>query len=143
MVVAGERHMVVLTSGGELLTFGVDPGGRKTAPATMPTGPVLGARHLDQRWQQSHRRSHKHRRGAGLGRELLRAARHPRHCQPGQPPVQVRIPKLRGGHIVGIVAGGDSVLARSSQHQVYAWGQGRFGQNGNDAGPPTRPDRPR
>jgi alpha-tubulin suppressor-like RCC1 family protein len=42
----------------------------------------------------------------------------------------VRIPKLRG-HIVEVVAGGDFVVARSSHHEVFTWGQGRFGQNGN------------
>jgi alpha-tubulin suppressor-like RCC1 family protein len=45
-------------------------------------------------------------------------------------PVGVRIPKLRG-HIVEVVAGGDFVVARSSHHEIFTWGQGRFGQNGN------------
>jgi len=129
MVVAGERHMVVLTSGGELLTFGVDPGG-KPLPASMPTDPSWG-RVISMSAGDNHTVAL-----TNTGVVLAWGANYygqlgTRDIANRATPVQVRIPKLRG-HIVGIVAGGDSVLARSSQHQVYAWGQGRFGQNGNN-----------
>ena len=41
MVDAGQRHLVVLTSHGELLTFGVDPGGRPLRDS-LPLDPSWG-----------------------------------------------------------------------------------------------------
>jgi alpha-tubulin suppressor-like RCC1 family protein len=137
MVVAGERHMVVLTSGGELLTFGVDPGGTQL-PASVPTDPSWG-RVTSISAGDNHTVAL-----TGKGVVLAWGANYygqlgVRDTVNRATPVQVRIPKLRG-HIVEVVAGGDSVLARSSQRQVYAWGQGRFGQNGNnDTADQTRP----
>jgi alpha-tubulin suppressor-like RCC1 family protein len=130
MVVAGERHMVVLTSGGELLPFGVDPGGTPL-PASIPTDPAWG-RVTSISAGDNHTVAL-----TNTGVVLTWGANYygqlgTRDTVNRATPVPVRIPKLRG-RIVEIVAGGDSVLARSNQHQVYAWGQGRFGQNGNNA----------
>jgi alpha-tubulin suppressor-like RCC1 family protein len=137
MVVSGERHMVVLTTGGELLTFGVDPGG-KPLPASVPTnrswGQVTSISAGDNHTVALTERGVVLAWGAnyygqlGLRDTANRAV-----------PVPVRISRLRG-RVVEVVAGGDSVLARSSEHEVYAWGQGRFGQNGNnDTSDQTRP----
>jgi alpha-tubulin suppressor-like RCC1 family protein len=130
MVVAGDRHMVVLTSGGELLTFGVDPGG-KPLPASIPTDPAWG------RVTSISAGDHHTVALTNSGVVLAWGANYygqlgTRDTANRATPVPVRIPKLQG-RIVEIVAGGDSVLARSSRHQVYAWGQGRFGQNANNA----------
>jgi alpha-tubulin suppressor-like RCC1 family protein len=137
MVDAGERHMVVLTTDGQLLTFGVDPGG-KPLPASAPTTPswgrVTSISAGDNHTIALTRTGTVLAWGAnyygqlGLRDTVNRAG-----------PVPVRIPNLRG-HVVEVVAGGDSVLARSSEHQVFAWGQGQFGQNGNnDTANQTRP----
>ncbi len=137
MVDAGQRHLVVLTDHGRLLTFGVGPGG-KPLPDSMPTDPAWG---------------HVISISAGdnhtvaltdTGTVLAWGANS--HGQLGTrdttnraAPVRVRIPKLRG-HVVTVVAGADSVLARTSTQQVYAWGHGGFGQLGTgETGDQTRP----
>ena len=129
MVNGGRRHLVVLTSHGELLTFGVGPGG-KPLPDSLPLDPSWG--HVESisagdnhtvaltdtgvvlAW------------GANSHGQLGTRDTTNRHA-----PVQVPIPELGGGRVVELTAGGDSVLARTSEHQVYAWGHGGFGQNGN------------
>ena len=137
MVVAGERHMVVLTRAGELLTFGVDPGGRPL-PASMPTAPSWG-RVTSISAGDNHTVAL-----TATGVVLAWGANYygqlgTRDTANRATPVPVRIPKVRG-RVVEIVAGGDSVLARSSRHEVFAWGQGRFGQIGNnDTADQTRP----
>jgi alpha-tubulin suppressor-like RCC1 family protein len=137
MVDAGQRHLVVLTQAGQLLTFGVDPGGRPL-PASMPTepswGPVTSVSAGDNHTVAL----------TGKGVVLAWGANYygqlgTRDTANRAAPVPVRIPKLRG-HIVEAVAGGDFVVARSSNHEVFTWGQGRFGQNGNGkATDQTRP----
>jgi alpha-tubulin suppressor-like RCC1 family protein len=131
MVDAGQRHLVVLTSHGELLTFGVDPGGRPL-PDSLP---------LDPSWGHVESVSAGDNHTVALtdtGVVLAWGAN--QHGQLGtrdttrrQAPVQVPIPELGGGRVVELIAGGDSALARTSEHQVYSWGHGGFGQNGNGA----------
>ena len=147
MVDAGQRHLVVLTRAGQLLTFGVDPGGRPL-PASMPTEPSWG-RVTSISAGDNHTVAL-----TGKGVVLAWGANYygqlgTRDTTNRAAPVQVRIPKLRG-HIVEVVAGGDSVVARSSNHEVFTWGQGRFGQNGNGKttdqtrpGPVNLPRQPR
>lgn len=128
MVDAGQRHLVVLTSYGQLLTFGVDAGGR----------PLPGSLPLERSWGQVTSISAGDNHTVALtdtGVVLAWGANS--HGQLGtgdttsrRDPVQVRIPELRG-RVTGLTAGGDSVLARTSEHRIYAWGHGRFGQNGN------------
>ncbi len=128
MVDAGERHLVVLTRDGQLLTFGVDPGGRPL-PARMP---------VDRSWGRVISISSGDHHTVALtstGQVLAWGANYygqlgTRDIINRDTPVLVRFPRLRG-HVVEVVAGGDSVLVCSSRHQVYVWGQGRFGQNGN------------
>jgi len=128
MVDAGQRHLIVLTDRGDLLTFGVDPAG-KPLPAAIPLDPswlpVAGVSAGDNHTAAL----------TGTGVVLTWGAN--QHGQLGTGdtdnypgPVAVRIPKLRG-RVVEICAGADSVLARTDGHQVYAWGHGGFGQNGN------------
>jgi alpha-tubulin suppressor-like RCC1 family protein len=128
MADAGQRHLVVLTSDGELLTFGVDAGGRPL-PDSLP---------LERSWGQVTSISAGDNHTVALtdtGVVLTWGANS--HGQLGtrdttsrRAPVAVRIPELRG-RVTQVIAGGDSVLARTSEHQVYAWGHGGFGQNGN------------
>jgi alpha-tubulin suppressor-like RCC1 family protein len=128
MVDAGQRHVVVLTAKGHLLTFGVDPAGRPL-PASMPTDP---------RWGRVISISAGDDHTVGLtehGVVIAWGANY--HGQLGardltnrDTPVSVRIPDLKG-RVVEVVAGGNSTMARSSEHQVFAWGQGRFGQIGD------------
>jgi alpha-tubulin suppressor-like RCC1 family protein len=128
MVDAGQRHLVVLTDRGELLTFGVDPAGK----------PLPNAITLDPSWGPVTWVSAGDNHTAALtntGAVLTWGAN--QHGQLGtgdtgnRPgPVVIRIPKLRG-RVVELSAGADSVLARTDGHQVYAWGHGGFGQNGN------------
>jgi alpha-tubulin suppressor-like RCC1 family protein len=54
-------------------------------------------------------------------------------------PVVVPIPGLQD-RVVQLVAGGDSVLARTDYGRVYSWGCGAFGQDGN--GLPANQTRP-
>ena len=129
MVDGGQRHLVVLTSHGELLTFGVDPGG-KPLPDSLP---------LDPSWGHVESISAGDNHTVALtdtGVVLAWGANS--HGQLGtrdttnrRAPVQVPIPELSGGRVVELIAGGDSVLARTSEHQLYTWGHGGFGQNGN------------
>jgi len=129
MVDAGQRHLVVLTRTGQLLTFGVDPGGRPL-PASMP---------IESSWGRVTAISAGDNHTVALtgrGAVLTWGANYygqlgTRDTTNRTTPVRVRIPNLRG-HIVEVVAGGDFVVARSSAHQVFTWGQGRFGQNGNN-----------
>ena len=128
MVDSGERHLVVLTTGGQLLTFGVDPAG-KPLPATLPTDPSWG-RVTSISAGDNHTVALTH-----TGKVLSWGANY--YGQLGThdltnraTPVLIGIPRLRG-RVVQVVAGGDSVVARSSDHQVHTWGQGRFGQLGN------------
>jgi alpha-tubulin suppressor-like RCC1 family protein len=128
MVDAGQRHLVVLTRAGQLLTFGVDPGGRPL-PASMPAEPSFG-RVTSISAGDNHTVAL-----TGKGVVLAWGANYygqlgTRDRANRATPVGVRIPKLRG-HIVEVVAGGDFVVARSSHHEIFTWGQGRFGQNGN------------
>ncbi len=128
MVDAGQRHLVVLTSDGELLTFGVDAGGR----------PLPGSLPLERSWGRVESISAGDNHTVALtdtGVVLTWGANS--HGQLGtrdttsrRDPVSVRIPELRGSRHA-VIAGGDSVLARTNEGQVYAWGHGRFGQNGN------------
>jgi alpha-tubulin suppressor-like RCC1 family protein len=129
MVDAGQRHLVVLTSHGELLTFGADPGGR----------PLRESLPLDPSWGHVESISAGDNHTVALtdtGVVLAWGANSRGQLGTGdtanrQAPVQVQIPELGGGRVVELIAGGDSVLARTSEHQVYAWGHGGFGQNGN------------
>ncbi len=128
MLDAGQRHLVVLTNRGELLTFGVDPGGRPL-PDCLP---------LDPSWGRVESISAGDNHTVALtdtGVVLAWGAN--QHGQlgtgdttDGQAPVPVRMPELRG-RVTELNAGGDSVVARTSEYQVYAWGYGGFGQNGN------------
>lgn len=139
MVDAGERHLVVLTTSGQLLTFGVDPAGIPL-PARMPTNRSWG------RVNSISSGNHHTVALTSTGKVLAWGANYygqlgTRDTTNRSTPVLVRIPNLRG-HVVEVVAGGDSVLARSSNREVYAWGQGRFGQNGNGkTADATRPHR--
>jgi alpha-tubulin suppressor-like RCC1 family protein len=137
MVDAGQRHLVVLSRHGKMLTFGVGPGG-KPLPDSMPTDPA---------WGQVVSISAGDNHTVALtdtGTVLAWGANN--HGQLGtrdttnrETPVRVRIPKQHG-HVVQVIAGGDSVLARTSEQQVYAWGHGGFGQNGTgDTADHTRP----
>jgi alpha-tubulin suppressor-like RCC1 family protein len=128
MVDGGQRHLVVLTDRGELLTFGVDPAG-KPLPDAMPLDPSWGP----VAWVSA---GDNHTVAlTNTGVVLTWGAN--QHGQLGTgntdnhpAPVVVHIPKLRG-RVVEIRAGADSVLARTEGDQVYAWGHGGFGQNGN------------
>ena len=128
MVDGGQRHLVVLTDRGELLTFGVDPAG-KSLPDAMPLDPSWGP----VTWVSA---GDNHTAAlTNTGAVLTWGAN--QHGQLGtgdtdnrSGPVVIRIPKLRGP-VLEIRAGADSVLARTGEHQVHAWGHGGFGQNGN------------
>jgi alpha-tubulin suppressor-like RCC1 family protein len=128
LVDAGERHLVVLTRRDQLLTFGVDPAG-KPLPDRMPTdrswGKVVSISSGDQHTVAL----------TSTGKVLAWGANYygqlgTRDTANRDTPVLVRIPNLRG-RVVDVIAGGDSVLIRSNHHEVYVWGQGRFGQTGN------------
>lgn len=127
LVDAGQRHLVVLTDRGELLTFGVDPAG-KPLPAAMPLDPSW----LPIAWVSAGDNHTVALTSTGVvltwganQHGQLGTGDTDHHCGP----VAVRIPKLRG-RVVEISAGADSVLARTDGHQAYAWGHGGFGQNG-------------
>jgi alpha-tubulin suppressor-like RCC1 family protein len=134
---AGDRHIVVLASNGELRTFGVDPAG-KPLPESMP---------LDRSWGdvESISAGDNHTVAlTGAGVVLAWGANYRGQLGTGDTvnravPVVVHIPGLQG-RVVQLVAGGDSVLARTEHGGVYSWGYGAFGQNGN--GLPANQTRP-
>jgi alpha-tubulin suppressor-like RCC1 family protein len=129
MVDAGQRHLVVLSTHGELLTFGVDPGGRPL-PDSLPLDPSWG--HVESISAGDNHTVALTDTGTVLAWGAnSRGQLGTRDTANRQAPVQVQIPELGGGRVVELIAGGDSVLARTSEHQVYAWGHGGFGQNGN------------
>ncbi len=129
MADAGQRHLVVLTSHGELLTFGVDQGGRPL-PASLPLDPSWG--HVTSISAGDNHTVALTDTGVVLAWGAnSRGQLGTRDTTNRQAPAPVRIPEVGGGRVVELMAGGDSVLARTSEHQVYAWGHGGFGQNGN------------
>lgn len=128
MVDAGERHLVVLTRRGDLLTFGVDPGG-KPLPVKTATGRFSG------RVTSISCGDHHTVALTSSGEVLAWGANY--YGQLGSHdttnrdhPVPVRIPGLRG-RVVEVASGANSVLVRSSRHQAYVWGHGDLGQNGD------------
>jgi len=124
---AGQRHLVVLTGEGRVLTFGLTAAGR-TASERLP---------VNKAWGQvtSISAGDNHTVAlTGTGVVLAWGANNFGQLGNGSTtgqdtPVQVHIPGLRG-RVVQVIAGGDSVLARTDTDGVYAWGHGGFGQHG-------------
>jgi alpha-tubulin suppressor-like RCC1 family protein len=127
---AGQRHLVALTARGELLGFGSDPAGqpaRERFRTERSWGRVIEISAGDDHTVALTNRGvvltwgRNNHGQLGVGDTLMRAE-----------PVGVRLPRLRG-RVVTVAAAGDFTLALTDRHQVYLWGHGAFGQNGNGA----------
>jgi alpha-tubulin suppressor-like RCC1 family protein len=124
---AGQRHLVLLTDRGQLLGYGLTPGGKPVArrlPVDASHGRVVSISAGDNHTVALTRG----------GAVLTWGANEHGQLGHGSPtgisqPSHVRIPKQRG-QVVQVIAGGGSVLARTDTHHVYSWGQGRWGQHG-------------
>jgi len=137
---AGYHHIVVLTGAGEVLTFGADPRGRP-----LPSGVtlrhswgqvravragdsftlVLTSRGLLLGWGANSAGQ------LGVGDQEDRAA-----------PTVVTFPGS-AGTVTDFWAGDHSAASLTSNHEVYTWGETRFGQGGTGRTdrPQTRPAR--
>jgi alpha-tubulin suppressor-like RCC1 family protein len=137
---AGYHHVVVLTTAGDVLTFGADPTGK----------PLPGQVTLDHSWGQVRAV----RAGDGFtlaltSRDLLIAWGANSTGQLGvgdqedrAAPAIVTFPDS-AGTVTGFWAGDHSAVALTSNHQVYTWGETRFGQGGHERTdrPQTRPGK--
>ena len=131
---AGYHHLVVLTRGGEVLTFGADPRGR----------PLPAEVKLDRAWGQVRavRAGNSFTlvltsRGLLLGWGANSAGQlGAGDLEDRAEPVVIRFPE-GAGTVTGFWAGDHSAVALTSSHQVYTWGQTSFGQGGTG-----RTDRP-
>jgi alpha-tubulin suppressor-like RCC1 family protein len=137
---AGYHHMVVLADSGDLFTFGADAKGK----------PLPGTVTLEHGW------GHVRMVRAGetftlalTSRGLLLAWGSNSASQLGTGdledrvmPVVVEFPD-RAGPVTDFWAGTYSAVALTSNHEIYTWGETRFGQGGNGrtARPQTRPAR--
>jgi alpha-tubulin suppressor-like RCC1 family protein len=131
---AGYHHLVVLTDGGEVLTFGADPRGR----------PLPAEVKLDRSWGQVRAvRAGNSFTLALTSRGLLLAWGANSAGQLGvgdqedrAAPTVVRFPE-DAATVTDFWAGDHSAVAVTSSHEVYTWGQTSFGQGGTG-----RTDRP-
>jgi alpha-tubulin suppressor-like RCC1 family protein len=123
---AGQRHLVVVTSAGELLTFGVNAFGHRM-PEKLP---------VHRSWGQVSMVSAGDNHTLALTtRGLVLAWGSNRFGQlgtgdtsPREEPVKVVIPGL-SGQAVQVAAGGDTSYLRAAQ-RIYAWGHSGWGQRG-------------
>jgi len=129
-VAAGQRHLVVLTTEGKLLTYGLTAAGR-VASGSLP---------VDAAWGKITSISAGDNHTVALtdeGAVLAWGANHfgqlgDRTTTSHDTPVKVRIHKQHG-RVVQVIAGGDSTLARTDGNRVYSWGHGGFGQHGDSS----------
>jgi alpha-tubulin suppressor-like RCC1 family protein len=131
---AGYQHIVVLTSSGDVFTFGVDPKGE----------PLPGKVMLRHSWGQVRAvRAGNSFTLALTSRGLLLAWGENSAGQLGvgdqedrAQPVVVTFP-ADAGPVIDFWAGDHSAVALTTNHEVYTWGQTRWGQGGTG-----RTDRP-
>jgi alpha-tubulin suppressor-like RCC1 family protein len=136
----GYQHTVVVTSSGELLTYGAGPQGRPL-PAKVP---------LDQAWRRVRAVSAGGSFTLALtSRGLLLAWGANEYGQLGlgdqhnrDAPAVVPVPP-EAGPVTSFWAGDHSAAAVTARGEVYTWGQTRWGQGGTGPGtePRTRPAR--
>jgi alpha-tubulin suppressor-like RCC1 family protein len=137
---AGYHHIVVLTGAGEVLTFGADPRGRPLPSGVTlrhSWGQVRAVRAGDSFTLALTSRGLLLGWGAnsagqlGVGDQENRAA-----------PTVVTFPGS-AGTVTDFWAGDHSAAALTSNHEVYTWGETRFGQGGTGRTdrPQTRPAR--
>jgi alpha-tubulin suppressor-like RCC1 family protein len=123
---AGQRHLVVLTTSGELLTFGVNAVGRPM-PETLPihrswgrvTAISAGDNHTLALTTNGSVLAWGSNRFGQLGTG---------NTENHDLPRKVIIPRLNG-RIVQVIAAGDTSFARTSS-RIYAWGHSGWGQHG-------------